>query len=56
MFTPLLINDSRLVGLLKNTRFYDFLSLGAFAVIMFAVVIMIAGQVVDLFGVHHFGG
>jgi Mn2+/Fe2+ NRAMP family transporter len=56
VFILLLINDSRLVGHLKNTRFYNVLGWGTFAMITFAVVIMIAGQVLDLFGIHLFGG
>ena len=55
VFILLLINDSRLVGHLKNTRFYNFLGWGTFAIITFAVVIMIAGQVLDVFGIHLFG-
>ena len=56
VFILLLINDSRLVGHLKNTHFYNVLGWGTFAMITFAVVIMIAGQVLDLFGIHLFGG
>ena len=56
VFILLLINDSRLVGHLKNTRFYNFLGWGTFAMITFAVVIMIAGQVLEPFGIHLFGG
>jgi Mn2+/Fe2+ NRAMP family transporter len=56
VFILLLINDSRLVGHLKNTRFYNFLGWGTFAMITLAVVIMIAGQVLEPFGIHLFGG
>ena len=55
VFILLLINDSRLVGHLKNTRFYNVHGWGTFAMITFAVVIMIAGQVLDLIGIHLFG-
>jgi NRAMP (natural resistance-associated macrophage protein)-like metal ion transporter len=56
VFILLLINDSRLVGHLKNTRFYNFLGWGTFAMITTAVAIMIAGQVLEPFGIHLFGG
>ena len=56
VFILLLINDSRLVGHLKNTRFYNVLGWGTFAMITFAVVIMIAGIVLEPFGIHLFGG
>jgi Mn2+/Fe2+ NRAMP family transporter len=56
VFILLLINDSRLVGNLKNTRFYNFLGWGTFAMITVAVGIMLGGQVLELFGIHLFGG
>ena len=37
VFILLLINYSRLVGHLKNTRFYDFLGWGTFAMITFGL-------------------
>jgi Mn2+/Fe2+ NRAMP family transporter len=55
VFILLLINDRRLVGHLKNTRLYNVLGWGTFAVITIAVVIMIAGQVLDLFGIQLLG-
>ena len=55
VFILLLINDSRLVGHLKNTSFYNILGWGTFAMITFAVVIMIAGQILALFGIQLFG-
>jgi len=56
IFILLLVNDSRLVGHLKNTRFYNVLGWGTFATITIAVTVIIAGQVLDLFGIHLFGG
>lgn len=56
VFILLLINDRRLVGDLKNTRVYNVLGWGTFMMITTAVVIMIAGQVLELFGIHLFGG
>ena len=56
VFILLLINDVRLVGHLKNTRLYNFLGWGTFTMITTAVAIMIAGQVLELFGIHLFGG
>jgi Mn2+/Fe2+ NRAMP family transporter len=55
VFILLLINDVRLVGSLKNTVFYNILGWGTFAMITFAVVIMIAGQILDRFGIPLFG-
>jgi len=54
VFILLLINDRRLVGHLKNTRLYNVLGWGTFAVITTAVVIMLGGQLLDLFGIHLF--
>jgi len=54
VFILLLINDRRLVGHLKNTRLYNVLGWGTFAVITTAVVIMLGGQFLDLFGIHLF--
>jgi Mn2+/Fe2+ NRAMP family transporter len=55
VFILLLVNDRRLVGDLKNTRLYNVLGWGTFMMITTAVVIMIAGQVLELFGIHLFG-
>jgi len=55
VFILLLINDVRLVGNLKNTRLYNLLGWGTFAMITFAVVIMLLGQFLDLFGIKLFG-
>ena len=57
IFILLLINDERLVGPnLKNTRLYNVLGWGTFALITIAVAVMLGGQVLDLCGVHLFGG
>ena len=56
VFILLLVNDRLLVGNLKNTRVYNVLGWGTFAMITIAVVVMIAGQVLDRFGIHLFGG
>jgi NRAMP (natural resistance-associated macrophage protein)-like metal ion transporter len=55
VFILLLINDTRLVGHLKNTRFYNVLGWGTFAIITFAVAVMLFGQFLDLFGIQLFG-
>src|ERR1043165_1546127 len=44
VFILLLVNDRLLVGELKNTRFYNVLGWGTFALITTAVVIMLGGQ------------
>jgi NRAMP (natural resistance-associated macrophage protein)-like metal ion transporter len=56
VFILLLINDKRLTGDLKNTTFYNFLGWGTFALITTAVVVMLGGKVLELFGVKLFGG
>lgn len=55
VFILLLINDRRLTGELKNTRFYNVLGWGTFAMITTAVVIMLCGQLLDLLGIKLFG-
>jgi Mn2+/Fe2+ NRAMP family transporter len=55
VFILLLINDTRLVGNLKNTRLYNVLGWGTFVVITTAVVVMLGGQLLDALGVHLFG-
>jgi len=55
VFILLLINDTRLVGHLKNTRFYNVLGWGTFAMITAAVAVMLFGQFLDLFGIQLFG-
>jgi Mn2+/Fe2+ NRAMP family transporter len=56
VFILLLINDKRLTGELKNTRLYNVLGWGTFAVITTAVVVMLGSQLLDLLGVKLFGG
>ncbi len=56
VFILILINDKRLTGELKNTRLYNFLGWGTFAMITTAVVVMLGSQLLDLFGIHIFGG
>jgi NRAMP (natural resistance-associated macrophage protein)-like metal ion transporter len=56
VFILLLVNDRLLVGDLKNTKFYNVLGWGTFALITTAVVIMLGGQLLDALGIHLFGG
>jgi len=49
LFILLLINDARLTGDLKNSRSYNVLGWGTFAVITLAVLVMLGGQVVGMF-------
>jgi Mn2+/Fe2+ NRAMP family transporter len=55
VFILLLINNKALVGELKNTRIYNLLGWGTFAMITFAVIVMLAGQLLDAVGIHLFG-
>lgn len=55
VFILLLVNDRRLVGSLRNTPFYNVLGWGTFILVTAAVAIMLAGQLLDLVGVHLFG-
>jgi Mn2+/Fe2+ NRAMP family transporter len=55
VFILILINNTQLVGDLKNTTIYNLLGWGTFAMITLAVVIMLAGQVADALGIHLFG-
>jgi Mn2+/Fe2+ NRAMP family transporter len=50
VFILLLINDERLTGELKNTRFYNVLGIGTLVLITLADVVMLFGQASDLFG------
>lgn len=54
VFILLLINDERLTGELKNTKFYNILGWGTFALISSAVVLMLGIQLLNLFGIHLF--
>lgn len=56
IFILILINDKRLTGDLKNTPFYNVLGWGTFAMITTAVALMLIGQLLNLFGLHLFGG
>lgn len=56
VFILLLINDSRLTGELKNTRFYNVLGWATFAMITLAVLTMLTSQLLGVFGVKLFGG
>jgi Mn2+/Fe2+ NRAMP family transporter len=51
VFILRLINDERLMGSLKNTRLYNVLGWGTFAMITVAVVIMLGSQLLTLLGV-----
>jgi Mn2+/Fe2+ NRAMP family transporter len=55
VFVLLLVNNEKLTGDLKNTRTYNVLGWGTFAIITIAVTVMLAGQVLDLFGIKLFG-
>jgi Mn2+/Fe2+ NRAMP family transporter len=55
LFILLLINDQRLTKELKNTRFYNVLGWGTFAMITLAVVVMLLMQLLGVFGVKLFG-
>jgi len=48
VFILLLINDQRLTGDLKNTRLYNVLGWGTFALVTTAVIIMLGSQVLGL--------
>lgn len=56
VFILLLINNESLTGDLKNTTTYNILGWGSFAVVTLAVIIMLAGQALDLVGIKLFGG
>ena len=51
VFILRLINDKGLMGSLKNTRVYNILGWGTFALITIAVVIMLGSQVLTMLGV-----
>lgn len=51
VFILLLINDQRLMGVLKNTRLYNILGWGTFILITAAVLIMLGSQVLTMRGV-----
>ena len=55
VFILLLVNDRHLMGELKNSRFYNLLGWGTFAMIATAVVVMLSGQLLELLGIKLFG-
>ena len=55
VFILLLINNEKLTGDLKNSAVYNVLGWGTFAIITIAVTIMLAGQLLELFGIKLFG-
>lgn len=50
VFILLLINDKRLTGDLKNTRRNNLLAVGTLVLVTSAVVVMLGGQMLELFG------
>ncbi len=56
VFILLLVNDSNLMCELKNSRVYNLLGWGTFAMITVVVVVMLGGQLLDLLGIQLFGG
>jgi Mn2+/Fe2+ NRAMP family transporter len=55
VFILLLINNEQLTGDLKNTTLYNVLGWGTFALITFAVLVMLVGQTLEIFGINMFG-
>src|SRR5689334_3455543 len=56
VFLLLLINDVQLAGDLKNSRLYNILGWGTFALVTTAVVVLLGAQALDLIGIHLLGG
>jgi Mn2+/Fe2+ NRAMP family transporter len=56
VFILLLVNDTNLMGNLKNSRLYNILGWGTFLMITIAVIVMLGGQILELFGIQLFGG
>jgi len=54
VFILLLINNEKLTGELKNTKTYNVLGWGTFALITLAVVVMLGGQILEKFGIDVF--
>ncbi len=54
VFILLLINNEKLTGELKNTKTYNVLGWGTFAIITLAVVVMLGGQILEKFGIDLF--
>jgi NRAMP (natural resistance-associated macrophage protein)-like metal ion transporter len=55
VFILLLINDKHLTAELRNTRLYNVLGWGTFALITLAVIVMLSSQLLEFFGMHLFG-
>lgn len=55
VFILKLINDKHLTGDLKNTRLYNVLGWGTFAMITTAVAVMLGSQLLELLGLNLFG-
>jgi Mn2+/Fe2+ NRAMP family transporter len=55
VFLLLLVNDKRLVGDLKNSRVYNALGWGTFALVTVAVATLLGSQLLGLFGIDVFG-
>src|SRR5688572_20235198 len=55
VFILLLVNDTNLMGELKNSLIYNILGWGTFMMITIAVIIMLGGQLLELFGIQLFG-
>ena len=54
VFILILINNEKLTGDLKNTRIYNLLGWGTFAMITVAVLVMLGGQLLELLGIKLF--
>ena len=54
VFILILVNREKLTGELKNTPIYNLLGWGTFAMITLAVVIYLAGSLLDLLGIQIF--
>lgn len=55
VFILLLANDRLLVGNLANSRFYNVLGWGTFALVTTAVALMLGNQLLELIGIHLLG-
>lgn len=56
VFILLLVNNEKLTGELKNSRTTNILGWGTFTVVTIAVLVMLAGQLFEAFGIQIFGG
>ncbi|HEX8289381.1 MAG TPA: Nramp family divalent metal transporter [Pyrinomonadaceae bacterium] len=55
VFILLLVNDRNLMGDLVNSKIYNVLGWGTFLMITVAVIVMLGGQLLELFGIELFG-